>query len=137
MVYTLFKSAATTTLKLLMRKVVVKMILFIFGLFVSNLPILLQFKIQVDKTAHGWHSWLSIGQPCRESRDRTQAGPTLTGLKITEEKVPFLILHLQMVRLSSPVMESRCKYLGFWNLLECQVTQCLWWNFLLSRYGTV
>ena len=27
--------------------------------------------------------------------------------------------------------------LTFWNLLECEVTQCLCQNFLLSRYGTV
>ena len=35
------------------------------------------------------------------------------------------------------VMESRCKYLSYWNLLECNVTQCLYHNFLLSHYGTV
>ena len=35
------------------------------------------------------------------------------------------------------VMESRCKYLSYWNLLEFNVTQCLYQNFLLSRYGTV
>ena len=34
------------------------------------------------------------------------------------------------------VMESRCKYLSFWNLLEFEVTQCLYQTFLLSRYGT-
>ena len=34
------------------------------------------------------------------------------------------------------VMESRCKYLSFWNLLEFDVTQCLYQNFLLLRYET-
>ena len=35
------------------------------------------------------------------------------------------------------VMEDVCKYLSFWNLLECKVTQCLCQNFLRSRYGAV
>ena len=35
------------------------------------------------------------------------------------------------------VMEDVCKYLSFWNLLECKVTQCVCQNFLRSRYGAV
>ena len=63
--------------------------------------ILLTISIQIYRPPTGQLSWQSVGLPCGRSRVRAPDRTNTQGLKITEENVLPLYLHLQMVRHSS------------------------------------